>query len=553
MRIGFLLGWPEISGGTYVILEHAKGLNRLGHYVYILTREAVEPGRYSWHPNAGELEWLTIHSAQKKTFDVVLATWWESPFLLHQLDAAHYLYFVQSIESRFWPPEDPRNHDTRLNNLGRDLCESTYTFCIPCITEARWIKHYLHENYNKTAFLVRNGIRKDIYRSGGFTHEDRVPGKLRVLVEGPVDVPYKNVSKTIELCCKAGVDEVWLLTSSDIDSFSGVDRVFSCIPVTETPPIYRSCDVLVKLSYIEGMFGPPLEMFHCGGTAIVYDVTGHDEYIIHGENGYVVRRDNEKQVVDLLARLRDDQEELTRLKAGALATASAWHDWEDSTREFEAVLHDIVKGKRTSRAYLQRHTGLLYEQHALKISAREWEAFQHRESHENGDPTGIDNFIQLYWHYGDGWSAERFMWKHYASGKKAVVTFDLNVDKVPINLRIDPSVRIGIIEMISIEIYQESIGRKVFSTVLDGFGLLATHGTIANLTRKGKNIYLSYGSDPQFILPVLNTVRPGENIQITIELKEMGFKQFISQTAGGHSAAEYSYLENMKRIFSRRR
>jgi hypothetical protein len=42
----------------------------------------------------------------------------------------------------------------------------------------------------------------------------------------------------------------------------------------DTPLVYRSCDILGKLSYVEGMFGPPLEMFHCGWTAIVYNVTG---------------------------------------------------------------------------------------------------------------------------------------------------------------------------------------------------------------------------------------------------------------------------------------
>lgn len=66
------------------------------------------------------------------------------------------------------------------------------------------------------------------------------------------------------------------------------------------PEIYRSCDVIVKLSYIEGMFGPPLEMFHCGGTAIVYDVTGHDEYIVHEKNALVVKTDDDKQVINYI-------------------------------------------------------------------------------------------------------------------------------------------------------------------------------------------------------------------------------------------------------------
>jgi glycosyltransferase involved in cell wall biosynthesis len=109
-------------------------------------------------------------------------------------------------------------------------------------------------------------------------------------VEGPLGVSYKNVEKTIELCRQAEVDEIWLLTSSEVTDYPGVNRCFSRVPITETAAIYRSCDLLVKLSYVEGMFGPPLEMFHCGGTALVYDVTGHDEYIRHQQNSIVVPR-----------------------------------------------------------------------------------------------------------------------------------------------------------------------------------------------------------------------------------------------------------------------
>ncbi len=70
------------------------------------------------------------------------------------------------------------------------------------------------------------------------------------------------------------------------------------IPVESTPVIYRSCDVLLKLSKVEGMFGPPLEMFHCGGTAITYDVTGSEEYLVSGRNSLVVPMDDEKAVAD---------------------------------------------------------------------------------------------------------------------------------------------------------------------------------------------------------------------------------------------------------------
>ena len=71
----------------------------------------------------------------------------------------------------------------------------------------------------------------------------------------------KNVPKTIEICRESEADEIWLLTSSAVDTYEGVDRVFSRLPIEDTAKVYRSCDVLVKLSLVEGMFGPPLEMF----------------------------------------------------------------------------------------------------------------------------------------------------------------------------------------------------------------------------------------------------------------------------------------------------
>lgn len=284
MKIGIFLGSPRINGGTYVIYEHASRLKKKGHQVILVTKQEVTSEDYAWHSSAHELEWLTLEQAKLTTFDMMLATWWQSPFLLHEVEATHYAYFVQSIETRFFEPPDPQSYSTLDNIIWQDLCEKTYSYALPIITEATWIQEYIYEKYNNFPQLVRNGIRKDIYTAEGNALAPREPDRFRVLVEGPVDVAYKNVPTSIRLAKEAGADEIWLLTSSPIDQHEHVDRVFSQVPIHETPEIYRSCDLLLKLSYVEGMFGPPLEIFHCGGTALVYDVTGHDEYIVHNQN-----------------------------------------------------------------------------------------------------------------------------------------------------------------------------------------------------------------------------------------------------------------------------
>ena len=96
--------------------------------------------------------------------------------------------------------------------------------------------------------------------------------------------------------------------------------------------------MLLKLSRVEGMFGPPLEAFHKGATCVVTPVTGHDEYVVHGENGLVVDWDDPPgttRALDLLAR---DRALLHRLRCGALATARAWPSWEQQGQVMAAAL-----------------------------------------------------------------------------------------------------------------------------------------------------------------------------------------------------------------------
>ena len=285
-----------------LIFEHASKLAKEGENVYIVTDRKVAPEEYAWHTSAHLLKWVTYDQIKDEEFDLAIITWWRTMYEAYKIKAKRYCYFVQSIESRFYPESE--------QGL-KMLAEMTYMLDMKVITEATWIKEYL-EKYGVEAYLVHNGIRKDLFTLEGDIYE-KCDG-LRVLVEGPVDVAFKNVPKTVKLVNDSKADEVWLLTSSDVKEYPGVDRVFSRVSPADCAKIYRSCDVIVKLSYVEGMFGPPLEMFHCGGTAIVYDVTGHDEYIVHDKNGLVVKTDDDQKVVEYINKLKDDKKYLKLLK-----------------------------------------------------------------------------------------------------------------------------------------------------------------------------------------------------------------------------------------------
>lgn len=357
MKWAVLLGSPDISGGTYVIFEHVIRAKRRGIDVYIITEHPINEKSLDWHSEARDLKWVTIAECQDINFDIAIATWWRTVYELYKIKAKNYAYFVQSIESRFYPEQE---------RALRKLVDATYMLPLEIITEATWIKDYLKNEYGKDAYLVLNGIRKDIYFSEGKAHAERDFSKLRVLVEGPLGVSFKNVERTIQLCKQSAADEIWMLTSSPVKEYKGIDRVFSRVPIHETPPIYRSCDVIVKLSYVEGMFGPPLEMFHCGGTSITYNVTGHDEYIRDGYNGIVINRDDEEKVICAINSLKKDKEKLESLKQGALKTAQEWPDWPYSSLQFEnAITRMVQQNESCAQKNLEKQSKFYFDFYVL--------------------------------------------------------------------------------------------------------------------------------------------------------------------------------------------
>jgi len=336
MKVLFVIGSPGIGGGTNVIFNHACFAMEQG---WDVTVTSILPDntvftRPPWHKALDVLRFVSFDEAKSGVFDLAAATWWPTVYSLRDIAAGQYFYFVQSIESWFVPDHDPAM---------RRSIDATYLPQLPVITEAQWIVEYLAEQFDHQALLVRNGIDKEIFRQDGPAAAPALKrGQLRVLVEGPVNVDFKNVPRTIRLVKKARPDELWLLTSSRVARYPGVDRVFSRLPLRDTASVYRACDVLVKLSYVEGMFGPPLEMFHCGGTAIAYDITGHEEYMRHGVNSFVAPTGDEQGVMDALRRLRDEPDVLVALKEQALRTAAAWQDWPASSSAFMDAMRTVL-------------------------------------------------------------------------------------------------------------------------------------------------------------------------------------------------------------------
>ena len=335
MNVAFLVNDLQLSGGVGVVVQHARQLSAIDGWevTLVLVREEEGP---SWHgyEHLPHLHVRTREQALGEHFDVAVATWWETTFTLFELSAERYAYFVQSLEDRFY-------HHDEAERLGAGL---TLDLPVTFITEAHWIRDTLAGlRPGAPCYLVRNGIDKEV-----FTPVEQAPintaDPLRVLIEGSPSSWFKHVHAAIDAASAMREPHHVTVVCGDRQALGDVvaDVVVGPLSHREMAELYGQSDVVLKLSSVEGMFGPPLEGFHRGATCVVTPVTGAEEYVEHGWNGLLTDWEDLRgtaRQLDLLAR---DRELLHFLRTNALETARAWPSWEQSSQFMAAALLAIA-------------------------------------------------------------------------------------------------------------------------------------------------------------------------------------------------------------------
>jgi len=336
VKVAFLVNDLQLSGGVGVVVQHARQLSRIEGWDVTLILVREQDG-LSWrgYEHLAHLRVRPREEALCEHYDIAVATWWETTFTLFELSADRYAYFVQSLEDRFY------RHD-EAEQLGAGL---TLDLPVAFITEARWIADTLAGlRPDAPCYLVRNGIDKDVF---GPLEQAPINAAqpLRVLVEGAPNAWFKHVHDAIHAAAAMREPHHVTVVCGDHEALGEVvaDEIVGPLSHREMADLYERSDVVLKLSSVEGMFGPPLEGFHRGATCVVTPVTGHEEYVEHGWNGLLADwgdlRGTARQL-DLLAR---DRELLHFLRTNALETARAWPSWQQSSQFMAGALLAICR------------------------------------------------------------------------------------------------------------------------------------------------------------------------------------------------------------------
>jgi glycosyltransferase involved in cell wall biosynthesis len=195
---------------------------------------------------------------------------------------------------------------------------------------------WLREEFGKAAVYLPNALDETvIHQTPPLAPKT---GKVRVLLEGPISVPFKGMHDAFRAV--EGLNcEVWCVSSSGKPQPGWkCDRFFERVPWASMKRIYSSCDILLKMSRVESFCLPALEMMACGGAVVVGQVTGIEEYAVDQVNALIVPQGDVQAAHDALQRLIEDQHLRNQLIENGMKTAQQWR-WDKTIDVLEGVIY----------------------------------------------------------------------------------------------------------------------------------------------------------------------------------------------------------------------
>jgi len=333
--IAFIIPSQGITGGTAVVCQHANRFLQKGYDVLIIDNELFpfKKGLEEWFPEVlPQVISINDMKSLMPRIDIAISTSWQTVYTVKDIPVGRKIYFIQSDETRLNPPGSEESK----------LARQTYTFDFEMIVIAKWLRQWLKDDFGKMASYIPNGLDNKLF----FPDEPLEPkgARLRVLLEGPIDVSFKGMKEAFEVVDRMDVD-VWCVSSGGRPKPGWkCDRFFEKVPLKDMRKIYSACDVLVKMSKVESFAMPPLEMMACGGTVIMNKVTGYDEYIVDGVNALVIEQGDVRAAREKLEILIKDRILLRKLIEGGLETAKRW-SWDYSNDKFTKLLEGQIEIK----------------------------------------------------------------------------------------------------------------------------------------------------------------------------------------------------------------
>ncbi len=359
LRFNWILPRPTLAGGIKSDRLIAEAMVRRGHEVNLIYRSGGLPwpsplrvrtfakrlkhelqtrGRQPHHLEHSTANLVPVHGNDVQAEDApdadfCIGSWWAVREAIESWPPCKGLkiHYVRGYE--IWVPEVERVRAVyRLPGLK--------------IVVSRWLQRVLTDEYGaRDVLLIPNGVDRSQFNSVP-RRRNRAPtvGMLysRKLLKG---IP--TAFEAIKLVQRS-------IHNLRVTSFGADPLRRNPVPPQNfqfhlRPPqaslamLYRSCDCWIVASRTEGLPMPGLEAAACRCPLVATRCGGTEDYVVHGENGFLVGVGEARLMADRIREILCAPEEEWRRMSEASYRISRDFDWDRSAEMLENALRKLVK------------------------------------------------------------------------------------------------------------------------------------------------------------------------------------------------------------------
>ena len=337
VRVLFVLPVRGGSGGANSVAQEVAGMRSLGvdARIAVDARHAESMNRFYADVLEPDSRIVFASDAELVTtaehFDVIVATLWSTPALIAPIaerwPEKAYVYYVQDYEPWFFP-NDPVARETALDSYTR----------VPnmvLMAKTDWICRTVREHHGVEVFRVAPSLDHDLFYPAERPGGGLIALSAMIRPSTPRRAPLRTLRILRDLARRfdglrillfgCETDALEDLARGDPDfklDFEFENR--GILTRRDVASLLRESDIFIDLSDYQAFGRSGLEAMACGCATVLPAQGGADEYVVDGENAFLVDTTSLEDVTTTIGRLIKDPSLREEIRARSLETAARY-------------------------------------------------------------------------------------------------------------------------------------------------------------------------------------------------------------------------------------
>lgn len=308
----YLEGIVQNAGGVHVVVDIVNYLainNQNVNLLYDIMTDYKEIMLFN-PINSGDIDKVEVKQ--------IVSTIYKSAYFAREVadkKNAKLLSFIQGYESYF------------ENGAVYGIVETSYKIADSLFTISKYLQDELRNVFNQDSTLIKNGINYDLISKA---NED---GKIKTIsivlrnnmMKGDwilLDIIKKISTKFSNLTLNIVYFNEYLEFPAIDNKTIKINKILGPVSRNEIFEMLQKSDVYIDCSLTEGFGLTGLEAMAAGAIPIVSNSKGVEEYVVNGENGFIVDKCNDSDIyIEKLDELMSSEKLVMKLKKNINKTA----------------------------------------------------------------------------------------------------------------------------------------------------------------------------------------------------------------------------------------